>query len=99
MKGSDWEPGREMGHDRKGQKDTNNWEEEEKRKTETTGSRGSRIHSFLPISTCSPPQGPLTQDSTLLQSSPSIRISFLIKARSLRFKIYGSQQIPQSREL
>lgn len=99
MKGSDREPGRDMGHDRKGQKDANNWEEKEKRKTETTGSKGSRIHSFLPISTCGPPQGPLAQDPALLQSSPSIGISFLIKARSLHFKICGSQQIPQFREL
>lgn len=39
MKGSDWESGKNMGQDRKGQKDTNNWGKEEK-KIETTDSIG-----------------------------------------------------------
>lgn len=74
MKGSDWESGKNMGQDRKGQKDTNNWGKEEK-KIETTDSIGSRVHSFFPISTCDPSQAPLTQDPAFLQSSLNLRIS------------------------
>lgn len=85
-----------MGHDRKGQKDTNNWGQEERRKTETTDSIENRVHS---ISTCSPPQGPLTQDPALLQSSSKVRVSSLITARSLCFKICLPRRPPQSREL
>ena len=54
---------------------------------------------FFPFPLAALPRAPLTQDPALLQSSPSVRISFLIKAWSLGFKIYGSRQIPQSREL
>lgn len=55
-KGNNWEPGRNVGRDRKGQKDMNNWGEEEKR--ETTDSTGSWVHALLPISTYGSPQGP-----------------------------------------
>lgn len=36
MKGDDWKPGRDIAHDSKGQKDTNNWGEEEKKKKPQT---------------------------------------------------------------
>lgn len=86
MKGNDWKPGRDKGHDKKGQKDTNNWGEKEKKKIETTDSIG-----LLPISIYGPPQGPLTPDPALLQSSLIVRITSLITARSFHFKIYPSQ--------
>lgn len=56
--GNDGEPGRGVGHGRKGQNDTKNWGKEEEKKIETTHGIGRRAHSFLPMSTPGPSQGP-----------------------------------------
>lgn len=57
----DRESDRNMGQDRKGQKDSNNWGEEDEKIKTTNSIIGSRVHSFLPISP-GPSPGPLTQD-------------------------------------
>lgn len=77
-KGNNREPGRDVSRDRKGQKDMNNWGEEEKR--ETTGSTGSWVHTLLPISTYGSPQRSLGASGLCLTTG-----------RSLHFKVYPSQ--------
>lgn len=104
MKGNDCNPGRDIDHDKKEQKDTNNWGEE-KKKIETTDSIESRIHCSLPISTYGPPRRPLTrscppavfpdhQDLLVSQQGPSTSRSTL-PSRSLNPE---SSRIPPNHE-
>ena len=78
-KGNNWEPGRIVGRDRKGQKDMNNWGEEEKR--ETTDSTGSWVHTLLPI-------------SLWLSSGPLLESSLNVRTLSYHMTVPPLQGLP-----
>lgn len=63
-----------MGHDRKGQKDTNNWGGGGEEKRETTDSRAVGF-TLLPISAHRPPQGPSHMILPSWSPSLNVRIS------------------------